>query len=417
MKIVDINIEDLKQYENNPRNNDKAVDAVAESIRQFGFKVPIVVDKNNVIVAGHTRLKAAKKLGIEEVPCIVADDLTEEQIKAFRLVDNKTAELAEWDFSKLEEELKDLYSFDMGIFGFDTIPEPLSEDTTTEEDIEEMIEEMEEAPIAKLGELWQLGEHRLIVGDCTDKEVIDKLMGGLEADLLLTDPPYNVAVSNSEGMTIQNDDMEDSEFLSFLTSAFESADSVMKKGASFYIWHGETEGLNFRLACKNVAWLVKQNLIWVKNQIVIGRQDYQWKHEPCLYGWKEGAGHYFFKNRKQPTIIRDDEPNLDYMTDEELKEYIRELIEPSSILRIDKPLKNDLHPTMKPIDLIKKQIRNSTKRGGYVLDIFGGSGTTLLAAEELERVCFTCELDEKYASVIIKRWEDMTGLKAKKIIN
>lgn len=415
MNIQTLKIDELIEYDNNPRNNDKAVEAVAESIRQFGFKVPIVIDKNNVIVAGHTRLKAAKLLGLNELPCLIADDLTEEQIKAFRLADNKVSEIAEWDFTKLEEELAELYSFDMDLFGFDTIPATFSEDTTSEEDIDEIIEEMEE-PLAKLGELWQLGDHRLIVGDCTNIETIESLMNGVEADLLLTDPPYNVAVSNSDGLTIKNDDMEDTEFLSFLTSAFISADNVMKKGASFYIWHGETEGLNFRLACKNAKWLIKQNLIWVKNQITIGRQDYQWKHEPCLYGWKEGAGHYFFKNRKQPTIISDDEPNLDFMTNEELKEYIQQLLEPSSIFRIDKPTLNDLHPTMKPIDLIKKQIRNSTKRGGYVLDIFGGSGTTLLAAEELKRVCFTCELDEKYASVIIKRWEEKTGLKANRIL-
>ena len=304
MEIKDIMISELHEYENNPRINDDASVAVAESIKQFGFKVPIIIDKDNVIVAGHTRLKAAQKLGLQTVPCIVADDLTEEQIKAFRLADNKTGELAEWDFAALEMELAELSAFDMDIFGFDTLPDIMNEmSVTTTDDYNDDISVNEVETKTKKGDIWLLGKHKLICGDCTDKAVLSALLDNERVDLLLTDPPYNVAVENSSGLTIQNDDMSDAAFYEFLNSAFSAADTVMKEGAGFYIWHGENEGLNFRKACQDIGWDLKQCIIWVKNQPTIGRQDYQWKHEPCLYGWKKGAAHYFIKNRKQKTVI------------------------------------------------------------------------------------------------------------------
>jgi site-specific DNA-methyltransferase (adenine-specific) len=413
VKIKEIEISCINEYENNPRNNEKAVEAVAESIRQFGFKVPIVVDKDFVIVAGHTRLKAANVLDMKSVPCVIADDLTEEQLKAYRLADNKTAELAEWDFEKLHEELKALNAFDMDVFGFDTLPDLMDEmNDSTEISIDDILGEEETK--TKRGDIWLLGQHRLICGDCTDKAIIAQLMDGAKADLLLTDPPYNVAIENSAGLTIQNDNMSDTAFYEFLHSAFSAANSAMRDGAGFYIWHGETEGLNFRKACNAVKWNLKQCIIWVKSQITIGRQDYQWKHEPCLYGWKGGGSHYFIKNRKQATVI-DEDVNLEFMTADELRKMIADIMEQSSILREDKPLKNSDHPTMKPVPLIKKQVKNSTKRGGIVLDIFGGSGTTLMACEELHRTCYMCELDERYCDVIIKRYEEMTGKKAVKL--
>lgn len=404
--ITERELQSIREYENNPRHNEKAVEAVAESIKQFGFKVPLVIDRYGVIIAGHTRAKAAERIGLQKVPCIVADDLTDEQIKAYRLADNKTADLAEWDVEKLNEELKNLTAFDMDAFGFDSLPDIMEElhGDSEEEIVDAMIDETEET-ICKHGDVWELGRHRLICGDCTAAGVIEKLMDGEKADLLLTDPPYNVAIENSDGLKIQNDNMTCAEFYEFLKSAFTSADSAMKDGAAFYIWHGESEGLNFRRACSAVDWNLKQCIIWVKSQITLGRQDYQWKHEPCLYGWKSGK-HYFIKNRKQATVI-DNDMNIDLMTADELREVIKEIT--TTVLREDKPTRNEEHPTMKPVPLIKKQVKNSTKRGGVVLDIFGGSGTTLLACEELERCCYMCELDEKYCDVIIRRWEAATG--------
>lgn len=402
-----MNIELLVPYENNPRNNDKAVEAVAKSIKEFGFKVPIIIDKNNVIVAGHTRLKAAKKLGLKDVPVIVADDLTDDQIKAFRLADNKVGEIATWNDELLLEELKQI-DFDMTMFNFE---EPL-EATLNEDDfdIDEAIESIS-VPVSKRGQIWLLGNHKLICGDSTTDDVLT-LMGGEKADLYLSDPPYNVAVSNSQGMTIENDDMGDSEFKEFLSKAFYQVERVLKNGAAFYVFHADTEGLNFRAALLENGLPIKQNLIWVKNQFNVGRQDYQWQHESCLYGWKEGASHYFTKNRKQSTII-DDSINFDLLTAEELRTMLKDI--QTSILKFDKPSKNTDHPTMKPLALIERLIRNSSRKNQIVLDTFGGSGTTLLAAEKLNRKCYMVEYDPKYVDVIIQRYEELTGKGAIKL--
>lgn len=381
MDIINIALKDLKPYENNPRKNDDAVKYVAESIKEFGFKVPIVIDKNNVIVAGHTRYKAAKKLKMSEVPCIIADDLTDEQIKAFRLADNKVAEKAEWDFDLLNAELDDIIDLDMELFGFE---DALQDDA--EEAVEDEFEvELPAEPKSKLGDIYQLGNNRLMCGDSTVLEDVEKLMGGEQADMLLTDPPYNV---NYEGKTkdklkMKNDQMGNDNFRQFLTDAFSNADMVMKPGAVFYIWHADREGYNFRGACFDAGWTVRQCLIWNKNSMVIGRQDYQWKHEPCLYGWKEGAGHLWASDRKQSTVIN-----------------------------FDKPTRNDMHPTMKPIPLFDYQIKNNTKGGDVVLDLFGGSGTTIMACEQNGRRGYSMEYDPRYVDVIVDRWEKFTGAKA-----
>lgn len=381
MDIINIALKDLKPYENNPRKNDDAVKYVAESIKEFGFKVPIVIDKNNVIVAGHTRYKAAKKLKMSEVPCIIADDLTDEQIKAFRLADNKVAEKAEWDFDLLNAELDDIIDLDMELFGFE---DALQDDA--EEAVEDEFEvELPAEPKSKLGDIYQLGNNRLMCGDSTVLEDVEKLMGGEQADMLLTDPPYNV---NYEGKTkdklkIKNDQMGNDNFRQFLTDAFSNADMVMKSGAVFYIWHADSEGYNFRGACFDAGWTVRQCLIWNKNSMVMGRQDYQWKHEPCLYGWKEGAGHLWASDRKQTTVIN-----------------------------FDKPTRNDMHPTMKPIPLFDYQIKNNTKGGDVVLDLFGGSGTTIMACEQNGRRGYSMEYDPRYVDVIVDRWEKFTGAKA-----
>lgn len=381
MDIINIALKDLKPYENNPRKNDDAVKYVAESIKEFGFKVPIVIDKNNVIVAGHTRYKAAKKLKMSEVPCIIADDLTDEQIKAFRLADNKVAEKAEWDFDLLNTELDDIIDLDMELFGFEDALQD-----NAEEAIEDEFEvELPPEPKSKLGDIYQLGNNRLMCGDSTVLEDVEKLMGGEQADMLLTDPPYNV---NYEGKTkdklkIKNDKMDNDNFRQFLTDAFSNADMVMKPGAVFYIWHADSEGYNFRGACFDAGWTVRQCLIWNKNSMVMGRQDYQWKHEPCLYGWKEGAGHLWASDRKQTTVIN-----------------------------FDKPTRNDMHPTMKPIPLFDYQIKNNTKGGDVVLDLFGGSGTTIMACEQNGRRGYSMEYDPRYVDVIVDRWEKFTGAKA-----
>jgi len=385
LKIEYIDIDKLIPYVNNPRVNDEAVDKVAGSIAEFGFKNPIIIDSENVIVAGHTRMKAARKLGLEEVPTIKVDDLTDAQIKAFRIADNKTAEFAEWDMELLEIELEDLGDMFTG-FSDDELDDIMGTYDGVQEDDYEI--EVPDNPKSKLGDIYQLGRHRLMCGDSTKKEDVERLMGGARADLFLTDPPYNVDYTGGtkDALKIENDKQDDASFRQFLVDAFAAADSVMKAGAVYYIWHADSEGYNFRGACFEVGWKVRQCLIWNKNSMVMGRQDYHWKHEPCLYGWKDGAEHLWASDRKQTTI-----------------------------LSFDRPSRNAEHPTMKPILLFDYQIKNNTKAEDVVLDTFGGSGTTLIACEQNGRNACLMELDPKYVDVIINRWETFTGEKAVKV--
>lgn len=377
LNLIQMNIDDLVLYENNPRNNDGAVDAVAASINSFGFKVPIIIDKNNVVVCGHTRVKASKKLGMTEVPCIVADDLNEEQIKAFRLADNKVSELAEWNMDKLAEELKQI-DMDMFQFGFEDLENSLERDVLEDEFDEE--EELPVNPYSKKADVFILGKHRLMCGDSTIKEDVDKLTDGKLADMIFTDPPYNVDYEggvddNGSKMKIQNDKQSDADFKEFLQKAFDNMARHCKNGGAIYCCYADTEGLNFRTAFINAGFKLAECLIWVKNSLVLGRQDYHWRHEPILYGWKEGAGHYFIDDRSQDTIW----------------EY-------------NKPKVNDLHPTMKPLELVGRAIKNSSKKGELVLDLFGGSGSTMIASEQIDRSAMLMELDEKYVDVIVKRY-------------
>ena len=395
LKIIYKKTEDLIPYINNPRNNDAAVDKVASSIKNFGFKVPIVVDGDNEIIAGHTRLKAAKKLGMDEVPCIVADDLNDGQIKAFRLADNRVAEFAEWDMELLESELEELKEYDLG-FEFDDMGmdfsdlegiETVTETVEAEEDDFDEESVKDDGGIVR-GDMFQLGNHRLMCGDSTDLQSVKNLSGGVEVNLLIIDPPYNVAYEGktADKLKIENDNMSDEEFVAFLSNAFMAADEVMKEGAAFYIWHGSSASGEFIEACRNCGWEIRQQLIWNKDQIVLGRQDYQWKHEPCFYGWKSGAAHNWYSDRKQTTV-----------------------------LNFDKPARNGEHPTMKPVKLFDYQIRNSSKARDNVLDLFGGSGTTIIACEQNNRNAFVMEYDPHYVNVIIKRWEELTGKKAIKL--
>ena len=415
MELKKLKLTEIKPYGKNPRKNDGAVDAVAESIKQCGYCSPIVVDENYEVLAGHTRLKALKKLGRKECEVVVKEGLTEEQKQKYRILDNKTGEFAEWDLDILQEQLKDLdfEGFDFG-FDFPSFEEPLQ---IVEDEIPEVDNENE--PITQLGDIWQLGEHRLMCGDSTDAGTVAILMDGKQADLFLTDPPYNVAYvgKTKDALTIKNDKMKSDKFREFLTSAFTAAVSVLKEGGGFYIWFASREHCNFETALNDSGLEVRQELIWKKNSLVIGRQDYQWKHEPCLYGWKDGAAHYFTNDRCQTTVFEDDTA-LKKMTKEQLIEVIKELqdtINPSTIIHEAKPQRNELHPTMKPINLIGRLVRNSSKPKENVFDGFGGSGSTLIACEQLGRKCYTMELDPKYVDVIIKRWEELTGKKAVKI--
>ncbi|WP_455474639.1 DNA modification methylase [Streptococcus salivarius] len=423
MQIYDKPLGWLTPYENNPRNNDEAVEPVANSISEFGFKVPIVATSDGEIINGHTRWKAAKKLKLKTVPVIIADDLTEEQVRAFRLADNKVAEIAQWDIELLLSEIESVDNLDMTLFGFTdsdyTLDDFEDEETDTDISEDEIESEGDSVSSVEYGDIYQLGRHRLMCGDSTSAGDMKELVNGEKIDLYVTDPPYNVAYEGKteEAMTIQNDSMDDASFRQFLRDAFSVADQHLKPGGAFYIWHADSEGLNFRAAVKETGWLLKQNLVWVKNSIVLGRQDYQWKHEPCLYGWKDGASHYFIDNRSLATVIEEDEENLKEMTKGELISYIKTMQEnsPTSIFYEDKPVRSDIHPTMKPLKLIARCVLNSSKKGERVLDSFNGGGSTLMVCEKTERIYYGMELDPVYVERTIKRWEEETGLKAEKI--
>lgn len=426
--IVYLTLDEIKPYDNNPRNNTEAVKQVKKSLRDFGFQNPIIVDKDMVIICGHTRYEAAKELKLDSVPVIIADELTDQQVKAFRLVDNKTAEYAEWDYDKLMEEIANITDFDMGEYEFNLIEE--------EDDIENIVEdtppdpELEEEAISKPGDIYLLGNHRLMCGDSTKQSDVEKLMDGKEADLVVTDPPYNVgivggshAISPDERkkqgkLTIENDTMNAQDFYEFLDDAFKNMYDSLKNGGVFYVWYASREVVNFTNALENNNLSVKQQLIWNKSSLVMGRQDYQWKHEPCLYGWKDGASHYFIDDRTQTTIIEDKKPDIKKMKKEEMQALLEEIYSDkisTTIINEDRPSVNDLHPTMKPIKLLARQIKNSSRINELVLDLFGGSGSTLITCEQLDRKCYMMEYDPHYADVIVKRWEDFTGRKAIKI--
>lgn len=415
MQIELINIDDIIPYENNAKLHPKEqIEQIKKSILEFGNNDPIAIDKNNVIVEGHGRLLALKELGYKEVEVIKLGHLTDEQRKAYTLIHNKLTMNTDFDIEVLESELAAINIIDMSDFDFDLNIEMEESIIEDDYDVEEKLEQIVE-PKSKLGDIYQLGEHRLMCGDSTSLEDVKKLMSNNKADLLLTDPPYNVNISNSEGMTIENDNMSDDNFKQFLNAAFENAGASLKKGGAFYIWHGDSETVNFRNACEDNELSVRQCLIWVKNGFNFGRQDYKWKHEPCLYGWKEGASHYFIDEFNNPTVIEDN-LNIDLLKKEELKKLVEELLSdrvPTTIIHEDKPLKNDKHPTMKPINLLSFQIKNSSKKEEIVLDLFGGSGSTLIACEQLNRKCYMMEFDPKYVDVIIDRWEQLTGEKAK----
>lgn len=431
-RYEEVKVSKLKPYENNARtHSEEQIDKIANSIKEFGFINPVIIDSDYGIIAGHGRVLGAQKLGMKEVPCLFVEDLTETQKRAYILADNKLALDAGWDDEILKQEIKalDELNFDVSIAGFDLSDFDFSQtDIEFEEDDYDVEAHLPEIPKAKYGDIYQLGNHRVMCGDSTNPDDIDKLTEGMIMDLCVTDPPYNVNYGSinetgygkerDNGNKILNDNMDDESFYYFLLAFYEQMIRVLKEGGAYYIFHSDTEGYNFRKALRDAGGIVKQNLIWVKNALVLGRQDYQWKHEPCLYGWKEGAGHYFIEDRTQTTVF-EDKADLDKLSKEELKEMIEDILAdkiPTTVIHEDKPLKNDIHPTMKPIRLVSRLIKNSSKSGENVIDFFGGSGSTLIGCEHLGRNCYTIELDPKYVDVIIDRWETLTGKTAIKLV-
>ena len=390
MNIQNIAIDKIKHAKYNPRKDLKPGDAEYEklkrSIEEFGYVEPVIWNKQTGnIVGGHQRFKVLVQLGMKEVDCVVVE-LDEQKEKALNIALNKVS--GDWDVPSLTDLLKDLDTsgFDVSLTGFDLseLNELFGEPDTKEDDFDadKALNEIE-TPISRPGDVWLLGKHRLICGDSTASEAVTTLMNGHEADLVLTDPPYNVDYEGGtdKKLKIQNDKMKDTQFLQFLTDAFTRMYEHSKKGAAIYVFHADSEGYNFRNAFKLAGYQLRQCLVWVKSSLVMGKQDYQWQHEPILYGWKDGAGHAWYSDRKQTTLVK-----------------------------FDKPHRNGEHPTMKPVGLCGYFIANSSKEGDIVLDLFGGSGSTLIACEQTGRICYTSELDPKYCDVIVKRYhEQATG--------
>jgi DNA modification methylase len=398
MQIESVALNKIIPYIRNPRKNENAVEKVASSIQEFGFRQPIVVDAENVIIAGHTRFEAAKRLGLDLVPVHVADGLTEQQVKAYRIADNRVGQEAEWDYDLLKLEMDELDNPELTGFNEDELNSILAEvgeGMSGEEGLTDPDEvpEVPDVPFSVQGDLWELGDHRLLCGDATIEKDVERLMNGQKADMVFTDPPYNVALGMDEtpeqakarnrrtdGLVVSNDKMSNDDFRSFLFEVMSRFFDNTKEGGAFYVTHADSEGYNFRGAMVDSGWMVKQCLIWKKSSLVMGRQDYHWMHEPILYGWKPGAAHKWTADRKQTTI-----------------------------LEFDKPSSNKVHPTMKPVDLIQYCIKNNSHNHDLVTDYFLGSGSTLIACQKTRRKCYGMEIDPQYCDVIISRWSEFTG--------
>ena len=385
MQLVPIS--KLVPYVNNARTHSpEQVMKLRSSLREFGFINPIIIDRDYGIIAGHGRLLAAKEEGITEVPCVFVDYLTEAQKKAYILADNRMAMDAGWDEELLRVEIEALQgeAFDVSLTGFDE--KELADlfkdgsDSDAEDDDYDLSAALEKAAFVKRGDIWTVGRHRLMCGDATSAEDVAALMDGRKANLILTDPPYGVSFKSSSGLTIQNDSMKDEEFYHFLLDSFRNMADHLEKGGAAYVFHADTEGLNFRRAFIDAGFHLAGCCIWVKDSLVLGRSDYQWQHEPVLYGFMQNGKHPWYSDRKQTTIWN-----------------------------FAKPKRNANHPTSKPLDLLGYPIGNSTQENAIVIDTFGGSGSTLMACEQMNRTCCTMELDEKYASVILRRYVDDTG--------
>ena len=381
-----ISIDKLVPYVNNARTHSaEQILKLRSSLREFGFVNPIIIDREFNVIAGHGRLMAAKEEGIEEVPCVFVDYLTDAQKKAYILADNRMAMDAGWDEELLKIEMEELQNlgYDLEFTGFDE--KELADlfgvdDKEVKEDEFDLTAALEKASFVERGDVWFVGKHKLMCGDATSSEDVAKLMEDKKANLILTDPPYNVAFKSSDGLTIQNDSMDNNDFYEFLYLSFKNMADHLEKGGAAYVFHADTEGLNFRKAFIDAGFHLAGCCIWVKDSLVLGRSDYQWQHEPVLYGFLQNGKHPWYSDRKQTTIWN-----------------------------FDKPKKNSNHPTSKPLDLLTYPINNSTQANAIVIDTFGGSGSTLMACEQMNRICYTMELDEKYASVILRRYVEDTN--------
>lgn len=431
-EVQEVRLSSLVPYEKNAKiHGPEQIEKLKESILQFGFLTPCLIDRDKNVIAGHGRIMAAKELGMDTVPCVYIEGLTDEARRAYILADNRLGDLGEWDMNLVEEQLRELSDggFDTSATGFDFADE-WAADNAEEDGFEVEIgdfgeQERENEPQEQhRGRIWRLGRHRLMCGDSTNPDDVDALLSGAEINLLLTDPPYNTSVgdqkrpySKNEGVHILNDNMEEETFIQFLTSALEQAEKHMKPGAAFYIWYAGLHHIEFESAIRNIEdFKIHEQLVWVKSHFVLGaNSDYQWMHEPCLYGWKTGAAHYFTDSRSEGTVIEDKGAKLSTLKKDELialVERYRELNRSTTVMRAEKPVSAELHPTVKPQSLLVQMIKNSSRRDENVLDLFGGSGSTLLACEQMGRACYMMELDPHYCDVIIKRYEDFTGKKA-----
>ena len=385
MNLVDV--DKLIPYVNNARTHSKEqINKLRASIREFGFINPVIIDRDYNVIAGHGRILASQEEGIDKVPCVFVDYLTDAQKKAYIIADNRMALDADWDEELLKIEIESLKDedFDLSFTGFDEseLLDLFGDDSKgkVEDDNFDLSSALEKASFVEKGDVWTVGKHRLMCGDATSKEDVQTLMGDTKGNLILTDPPYGVSFKSSSGLTIENDSMKNDEFYNFLLSAFKNMADHLEKGGSAYVFHADTEGLNFRKAFVDSGFHLAGCCIWVKNSLVLGRSDYHWQHEPVLYGFMQNGKHRWYSDRKQTTIWN-----------------------------FDKPKKNSNHPTSKPLDLLSYPISNSTQENAVVIDTFGGSGSTLMACEKMNRICYTMEVDEKYASVILRRYVEDTG--------
>lgn len=426
----------LKYADYNPRKalraGDPEYDKIKRSIQEFGYVDPIIINSDNTIIGGHQRVTVMREMGFTEVDVVVVNfDKAKE--KALNVALNKIS--GEWDMEKLKDLMSELETLiDLGLTGFDSeeIEELLAKMDTTEAtdddfDVDQALEEIIE-PVAKLGDIYQLGNHRLMCGDSTEINQVQQLMNGCLADLIVTDPPYNVNYGDKAKMLdkyqkghrniskILNDHMDDQKFYNFLFDTFSVAYQNTKDGGAIYVFHSDTERINFTSSFINAGFKLSEILIWVKNSLVLSRQDYHWKHEPIIYGWKEGTAHYFIDDRTHSTVF-EQASNIDKLKKDELLDMLKEFMSQlkTTVLYENKPTKNDIHPTMKPVSLCGRLIKNSSRMNELIYEPFGGSGSTLIAAEQLGRKCNCMELDAKYVDVIIKRWEENTNGKALKI--